>query len=435
MEFSHGKDFKSYTCFFSDIGDLSEEAIRNSQDLASCFDIVITKTENNFIGILSSKDLRLINEVLSLEKKYDTDKIISMLKEKNLRVKVLEKGFGVRDFKSLVELEYRKKLNDLGFGEYNINFLRDNIVYRVNISSQMGLGKNQIKYEYDALKELEDSGATPKVFSFKKEGKFLKYGSLTMEYVEGRPLDYDRDMKVAARLLSSIHNVKIENSKLIYAEKPFLDMYKEFINMFDYYRKWENKDKNTEQTILEMLDIAKKSGLDEKIENPCIINTELNNRNFIIGDRPTVIDWEKPIIGECEQDLAHFTVPTTTNWKTDKILSEKEIEDFLYEYEKFRHVDRKKYRKYLMFNSLRGITWCAMANVEYSKVRSLSNNDTYDKIKLFLSNDYLKMLKEKFYKIMGWESDKGKQKKINSIGNCCSFYCYLLISSTSQLFY
>lgn len=83
MEFSHGKDFKSYTCFFSDIGDLSEEAIRNSQDLASCFDIVITKTENNFIGILSSKDLRLINEVLSLEKKYDTDKIISMLKEKS----------------------------------------------------------------------------------------------------------------------------------------------------------------------------------------------------------------------------------------------------------------------------------------------------------------------------------------------------------------
>lgn len=70
--------------FFSDIGDLSEEAIRNSQDLASCFDIVITKTENNFIGILSSKDLRLINEVLSLEKKYDTDKIISMLKEKIL---------------------------------------------------------------------------------------------------------------------------------------------------------------------------------------------------------------------------------------------------------------------------------------------------------------------------------------------------------------
>lgn len=158
--------------FFSDIGDLSEEAIRNSQDLASCFDIVITKTENNFIGILSSKDLRLINEVLSLEKKYDTDKIISMLKEKNLRVKVLEKGFGVRDFKSLVELEYRKKLNDLGFGEYNINFLRDNIVYRVNISSQMGLGKNQIKYEYDALKELEDSGATQKYFPLRKRVSF-----------------------------------------------------------------------------------------------------------------------------------------------------------------------------------------------------------------------------------------------------------------------
>ena len=30
-----------------------------------------------------------------------------------------------------------------------------------------------------------------------------------------------------------------------------------------------------------------------------------------------IIDWEKALIGECEQDLAHFLAPTTTFWKTD----------------------------------------------------------------------------------------------------------------------
>ena len=51
------------------------------------------------------------------------------------------------------------------------------------------------------------------------------------------------------------------------------------------------------------------------IANPCIINTELNSGNFLIGEgkeNSYVIDWEKALIGECEQDLAHFLAPTTT---------------------------------------------------------------------------------------------------------------------------
>lgn len=218
-----------------------------------------------------------------------------------------------------------------------------------------------------------------------------------MEYVEGRPLSYQDDMEIAARLLSSVHNLKADFSNFIYAEKPFRAMYEEFISMFSHYKTYEKRDKYVEEKILTFLSMAEDSGLDKKIENPCIINTELNNRNFIIGDRPVIIDWEKPIIGECEQDLAHFLVPTTTNWKTDTILNEEEILDFLKLYENYRPVNYDKFYKYLMFNSLRGVTWCSMAKVEYEEGRYLNNPETKEKIDMFLSMDFLEML-EKFYR-------------------------------------
>lgn len=46
--------------------------------------------------------------------------------------------------------------------------------------------------------------------------------------------------------------------------------------------------------------------------------------NFIIGENKNnsyIIDWEKALIGECEQDLAHFWAPTTNILKTDKYAS------------------------------------------------------------------------------------------------------------------
>ena len=65
---------------------------------------------------------------------------------------------------------------------------------------------------------------------------------------------------------------------------------------------------------------------------------------------------------------------------------------FLDMYEIYRHVDRNKFMKYLMFNSLRGVTWCSMAKVEYSKERTLKNDETLDKINKFLSPEFLDML-------------------------------------------
>jgi hypothetical protein len=65
----------------------------------------------------------------------------------------------------------------LAQGEYNINYKFTHpvngkqLLLRVNTGSQMRL-KHQIEYEYDALKGLEVSGRTPKVY-----------------YVDGSPCD------------------------------------------------------------------------------------------------------------------------------------------------------------------------------------------------------------------------------------------------------
>ncbi|MBF4211745.1 hypothetical protein EI533_29200, partial [Pseudomonas donghuensis] len=94
------------------------------------------------------------------------------------------------------------------------------------------------------------------------------------------------------------------------AGSPFNMMFDEFTQMFSHYQNWDKKIKSTEDKISDMLQYIKNLGLDSTLENPCLINTELNNKNFIIGDKSYIIDWEKPIIGEREQDLAHFLAPT-----------------------------------------------------------------------------------------------------------------------------
>lgn len=383
----------------SDLENLSKTHIKEAIIKLDDYDIVLAPSMDGGYGLVAMKEkIDIFSDIT-----YSTPKVLEDTIE---RINKQEKSYyllePIRDIDTIHDLVIAEfdndKIIELGNGEYNLNYRLENKVIRINLASQIGLGDQQLKYEYDALKTLEKSGVTPKPYDYYEKGKYLPKSFMTMEYVEGRPLDYKKDMDIAARLLSSVHNLKTDFNNFIWADKPFLAMYEEFEAMFSHYQSYENKNPKVETKIINFLDIAKKSGLDADIESPCIINTELNNRNFIIGEKSVIIDWEKPIIGECEQDLAHFLVPTTTNWKTDVILNEDEMLAFLKTYEKYRQVNYDKYYKYLMFNSLRGITWCSMAKVEYEKGRFLSNDDTLAKINKFLSLEFLNML-EKFYRI------------------------------------
>lgn len=383
----------------SDLENLNKTHIKEAIIKLDDYDIILAPSKDGGYGLVAMKEkIDIFSDIT-----YSTPKVLEDTIEK---INKQEKSYylleSIRDIDTIHDLVIAEfdndKIIELGSGEYNLNYRLENKVIRINLASQIGLGDQQLKYEYDALKTLENSEVTPKPYDYYEKGKYLPKSFMTMEYIEGRPLDYKKDMDIAARLLSSVHNLKANFSNFIWADKPFLAMYEEFETMFSHYQSYQNKDLKVETKINNFLDIAKNSGLDADIENPCIINTELNNRNFIIGEKSVIIDWEKPIIGECEQDLAHFLVPTTTNWKTDVILNEDEMLAFLKTYEKYRQVNYDKFYKYLMFNSLRGITWCSMAKVEYEKGRFLSNDDTLAKINKFLSLEFLNML-EKFYRI------------------------------------
>ena len=383
----------------SDLENLSKTHIKEAIIKLDDYDIILAPSKDGGYGLVAMKEkIDIFSDIT-----YSTPKVLEDTIEK---INKQEKSYylleSIRDIDTIHDLVIAEfdndKIIELGSGEYNLNYRLENKVIRINLASQIGLGDQQLKYEYDALKTLENSEVTPKPYDYYEKGKYLPKSFMTMEYIEGRPLDYKKDMDIAAKLLSSVHNLKANFSNFIWADKPFLAMYEEFETMFSHYQSYQNKDLKVETKINNFLDIAKNSGLDADIENPCIINTELNNRNFIIGEKSVIIDWEKPIIGECEQDLAHFLVPTTTNWKTDVILNEDEMLAFLKTYEKYRQVNYDKFYKYLMFNSLRGITWCSMAKVEYEKGRFLSNDDTLAKINKFLSLEFLNML-EKFYRI------------------------------------
>jgi len=113
-----------------------------------------------------------------------------MLKD-SLRTPIKE-YLNKNQIKEILGLFDNVQVSFLAQGEYNINFLVEDgstrYVFRVNTGSQLQLD-NQIRYEYNALKSLERSGATPKVYYVDDSKSFFDYGILIMEYLEGRPLD------------------------------------------------------------------------------------------------------------------------------------------------------------------------------------------------------------------------------------------------------
>jgi hypothetical protein len=97
-------------------------------------------------------------------------------------------------------------------------------------------------------------------------------------------------------------------------------------------------------------------------------------------------------------DLAHFLIPTTTQWKCDYTFSQAERDFFLNEYCAARtDLDTDELRQRLRmrepFILLRAISWCAGAWVEYTGPgRTIANQDTLERIEIYLQPAYLSEL-------------------------------------------
>lgn len=301
----------------------------------------------------------------------------------------------------------------LAQGEYNINFLIElnhkKYVFRVNTGSQLQLD-NQIKYEYDALKTLEISGVTPKVYYVDDTKEFFDYGILIMEFLKGRPLEYDKDLNKAADIFARIHSLELSNRKantFIIEENIFSERIFESSRLLKEFFLSNIVHRDTKKFFYNFLDWAEKNKHKEKyfIDNKwhVINNTEVNSHNFIIGDDHSyLIDWEKPVISDPCQDLTQFLAPTTTLWKADYILSAEERENFFKIYisglgGKDNSI-RERVHLYTPYLYLRALSWCAYAYIEYNKPnKDIKNMDTYKKILIYLELDFMKKLLKDYF--------------------------------------
>ena len=330
----------------------------------------------------------------------------------------------------------------LARGEYNENFVFTHpesgkkYVLRVNHGSQMHL-KEQVSYEAHALSLLEKSGRVPKVYYVEEKGD---KGILLMDFLEGRALRYETDLFIAGQILADIHSTAYEREKdrgelrLLSPENPLHAMLSESASLLKSYELssfMEEEIYNRTHTLWKRgVDLQRKNAKKLSSKQFFIINTELNSGNFLIQSEEKkdklhalngqpkengkdinskdisshLIDWEKPLYAHFAQDLGHFLAPTTSFWKTDIILQEKDKVDFFCSYREalagrreFSEIEEKT-ELFILFNCIRGLSWCAYAYAEYQKGRDIQNEDTFRKIKAYLEDPFLSSVEELFQK-------------------------------------
>ena len=313
--------------------------------------------------------------------------------------------------------EYRKALGlpeavseeyiFLAQGEYNRNYVFRHtdgrkLVLRINLGSQLGLDK-QITYEYDTLQLLSASKRTPKPIYLDDSRKYIDYGILVMEFLEGDMLDYAKDLKLAAEILADIHSVELPaKHHLIIPKDPEEEVLKEAKGLLSVYYNFELASDNTKKRLEAIFTKTEKliKSKDLRSSKATLINTELNSSNFLVSETEGyLVDWEKAIHAEVAQDLAHFLAPTTTFWKTDIILDKRAMDEFLEDYigavdKRFdtRYVIDRTYR-YIPINCLRGVSWCSYAWVQYQKAdKAILNESTRIKLDAYLENEFLDMI-------------------------------------------
>jgi aminoglycoside phosphotransferase (APT) family kinase protein len=287
----------------------------------------------------------------------------------------------------------------LAAGEYNANYRVESenspCVLRINHGSQLGLGDDQIAYEFNVLTALADSGVTPKPLACHPRPEPLGGGALLMEFMPGRPLDYRKDLEKAAHIFARVHTVPLPDGLIVQAD-PVTAIADESFGLL--HRFADHPLKKEQDQILSYHDTIQSLAAENRplfeAESLCIVNTEVNSGNFLISsDRACLVDWEKAVLSCRYQDLGHFMVSTTTLWKSDILLTQADKKDFLQTYHQLACPDipftdlMEKTRVLEKTILLRALSWCFMAWYEYTQTdRPIQNPDTFAKIKQYLAD-------------------------------------------------
>lgn len=305
----------------------------------------------------------------------------------------------------------------LAQGEHNANYWFEHpgtgkrYVLRVCYYGQLGLD-NQIAYEAEALRALRPSGRVAEVYYVDESDRWFQNGALVMEYCAGGHLDYGNagDLREAARMMADVHAVRPDDRcGLIRPASALADLYGECQGMFARYRGSSLEDPMVSAYVDKFFSLAQKdmARMPDLSERDHILNTELVQGHFLIpedGAPGHIVDWDKPIIGEVTRDLAYFLAPTTTIWQTDFIFTPEQRSEFVERYwaavgGRFgRGSFDERFPAYTRMNCLRGITWSAMAWVDYHDPAHLLKNElTFERLGVYLSEGFLSMLESDIF--------------------------------------
>lgn len=275
-------------------------------------------------------------------------------------------------------------------------------VLRINVATQP-FHRNQVRYEYDALRALEQSGRAPKSLYLDDSAHAPGKGALVIGFCEGRELDFDYlrpgDLSCAAQLMADVHSVPVDDAcSLFRPRNPLRTLFDECVERYRTYRTSAFEDARITAWVERFLAAAEPLAQEVPPKDDCshIVNTETLPSHFLIPessaadmaavevrvekgakgvlrcDNPgSFIDWERPIVGEVAQDVAYFTSPTTTFWDSEFLFPASEVESFVESYwcavdGRFdRGAFDKRFRAWRMMTALRSATWCCRALITY----------------------------------------------------------------------
>lgn len=337
------------------------------------------------------------------------------------------------------------RLAFLAQGEYNINYIVETperkSVVRINTGTQIGkAGGEQIAYEAAALRALDGRGVAPRLLYLDASLSTLPYGMLVMEYFPGGPLQYadPEHVRAAAQTLARLHQSPVPTQHRFIVRRPLLDDLGEAKSWLVSYLACERASKQVQAIFLRLLEqAALHAGRQSAAFPPSLglVHTDVQAHNFVVDDgagaqgpgvrgqedekirrqenkkvigneQPTtdngqrtinarLVDWERPLVDDPTYDLAHFLIPTTSQWKCGYTFSPDERDYFLNAYGAARgDTPLAELRERLQirepFILLRAISWCAGAWVEYTESgRMIANRDTLERIEVYLQPEYL----------------------------------------------
>ena len=304
----------------------------------------------------------------------------------------------------------------LGAGEHNDNFVftdpatSTRYVLRINIVPQR-FHKDQVAYEFAALKALELSGCTPAPLYADSSKNLLPHGAMVISFCAGQELDFDNlrssDLARCVRLMARVHSVPVAADCPLFTPKdPLQELFDECMERFEVYRTSGFADERITRWAQAFANAAHKQldcGLGCNQRH--IINTETLPSHFLLphdvqsAEDGYFIDWERPLVGDVAQDLAYFTSPTTTFWDSSYLMSPDQGLELIEEYwdivdDRFERGDfDRRYKAWRIMTALRSTMWCCKAYaLQQAKTGAYLSPKAAAKLPIYLSDEFMERI-------------------------------------------